>query len=194
MIPAPEMKCPKCGSGDTLAFSDGSGRCRTCGNAFRGAGHLEASSAAAAGLGAATPEKASATPRRLRSPKLLVGVLGSFGGLLLVLAIPIGITAVAGLVGLRAEAVLAPIFQGYQAVAFCFLAMALFGVGFWGLIVGYQHAAGDIPLGGTLLTVAICGLVICALLILLRMLFVTAVGGVGGVLLLLAWYLDRRLV
>src|SRR6266581_9389335 len=79
---APELRpCPYCGSADTQAFPDGSGRCRNCGRSFRGA--------APVGL-MIQGERVAAGKRvaQAREP-VKVGVIGLLGGLLGWVAIPV---------------------------------------------------------------------------------------------------------
>src|SRR3972149_2430343 len=130
------VPCPRCGSLDVLSFSDGSGKCRNCGNAFRGKGRLETGAAAAAGPG------------------------------------PPG--------GKTPAPILAPLFRDPRAIGFCLLALALTGIGAWGLYTAYQHAVGNIPYGGTLVTIGLVALVVSGLLVLLLWLSATLIGAAGG--------------
>src|SRR2546428_3925796 len=79
---APEPRpCPYCGSADTQAFPDGSGRCRNCGRSFRGS----------TPVGGMIQGERMVTERRVaraRDP-VKVGVIGLLGGLLGWVAIPV---------------------------------------------------------------------------------------------------------
>ena len=185
------VPCPRCGSLDVLSFSDGSGKCRNCGNAFRGKGRLDSGAAAQSGL--ATPAAVEEAQAGGRSTQILVGALGGIGGLLLLLAVPIGVTVLAGLGGKTTETILAPLFRDTRAIGFCFLALALTGIGAWGLYTAYQHAVGNIPYGGTLVTIGLVALVVSGLLVLLLGLSATLIGAAGGGLVLVAGALDLRL-
>jgi len=185
------LPCPRCGSLDVVSFSDGSGKCRSCGNAFRGRGHLEAAGAAQAGL--ATPSLVEEGSASSRSTQILVGAMAGLGGLLLLVAVPLGVVLLSGLSGNTTETILAPLFRDTRAIGFCLLGLALSGVGAWGMYVAYQHAVGNIPFGGTLVAIGLVALVVSGLLVLLLGLYATLVGAAGGGLVLVAGALDLRI-
>jgi len=75
---APEPRvCPHCGSADTEAFPDASGKCRSCGKAFRGK----------APIGGALMGETVAVAARIREKDRL-GLLGIVGGVMGYLGVP----------------------------------------------------------------------------------------------------------
>lgn len=189
----PPGRCPHCGSEAIQIFEDSSGRCQTCGQPFRGRGHLQESGGAVAGLAQDTAGTSPAAEDAFHSSKLLVGALAAFGGVILVLAVPLGAVLSASLSGIAVESRFASLFSSYRAIPFCFLAVAITAAGFYTIFVGYRHAVGEIPLGTTLVVLGIAGMATCAAMLFLVGSMVAVVGGIGGGLLLAAGALDNRL-
>jgi len=167
--------------------------------AFRGSGRLDAGGAALAGLAPTVAETGQAVDEvsTLRTGKLTVGALAMVGGPLLLLAVPIGLAVTSAVLTspsrpFTVEQILALIFSTTWAIPFCFLTIILAAVGIWGLYVGYKHATGDVPFGGTLLGIGIAGIVLSAILLILVGVFVAAIGVGGSVLLLVGGALDLR--
>jgi hypothetical protein len=129
-------------------------------------------------------------PARPHTSKLASSALGGVGAFLVMLAVPLGITVISGLVGGRMETILAPVFSGPQAILFCGLGLALLGIGVWGLLTAYTHAVGEVPLGGNLLLIGVVALVAGALFLLLGMGSVMIVAAAGGGLMLAAGAVD----
>jgi len=76
--PAPRP-CPFCGSPDTQAFPDGSGRCRACGRAFRGATPVGAM---------IQGEQVEAKRAAVVQERVRFGILGVVGGVVAFAGIP----------------------------------------------------------------------------------------------------------